>query len=575
MGSTLIWGIFAPPHLSNSGTFGALLSPVTDAPSKKSKAQGPDSDSDKEDNDYINNEAIQSDDVNEVDDNNEEPARDDPAPAGGRVRCVSKKQAQLFDEQKQAEARKAENAAKAVRAAKRAAGKLEEDRRPREDVTFTSRTIMGTRPTTVATKSLVQRDSRVPAAPKAPTVDHRRLRDSDSNERYYRHNDQGPGQEEEPHHTFRGRSPLRDIPVARTPIRNINGEIVPDRVTVQVVSQQSHHHEPSRSDSPDAGDEHRRSTSIDSDDLHTIQSPRIGTSSGRPRAKDLDSRMKEYTVFAIDLYRCYASAKDLFPDTAQEVVFAKRAWDGACEEFGERLPLSSAFMKLITNRGPHMRGELKTKLRPMAELLYSFKSGNNKKTILFNRQLAEDLKEGALFAFKDVKLKKGLFKAPILQRGANAMWFANRRDEGPSHPEFFNPFPYQAVAALLTVVENTIDEYLTGVRIDIPFTANDYRSVYATHLKSLKDFEAHTTKYGLLDKILTRMHNIGWFHSGAQPIAVVPTAILSKEVLEQPSKNGKRTKKRRPRAKMGNIPSSYYMPNIISHYYSVLFFLPD
>ncbi|KAJ7886424.1 hypothetical protein B0H14DRAFT_3730669 [Mycena olivaceomarginata] len=81
-------------------------------------------------------------------------------------------------------------------------------------------------------------------------------------------------------------------------------------------------------------------------------------------------------------------------------------------------------------------------------------------------------------------------------------------------------------------VENTIDEYLTGVRIDIPFTANDYRSVYATHLKSLQDFEAHTAKYGLLDKILTRMHNIGRFHSGAQPIAVVPTAVLSKEVLD-------------------------------------------
>ncbi|KAJ7821860.1 hypothetical protein B0H14DRAFT_3875746 [Mycena olivaceomarginata] len=288
-------------------------------------------------------------------------------------------------------------------------------------------------------------------------------------------------------------------------------------------SQQSHHHAPSRSDSPDAGDKRRRSTSIDSDDLHTTQSPRIGNSSGRPRAKDLDSRTKEYTVFAIDLFRCYASARDLFPGTAQEVVFAKRAWDGACEEFGERLPLSSAVMKLITNRGPHMRGELKTKVRPMAELLYGFKSGNNKKTILFNCQLAEDLKEGALFAFKDVKLKKGLFKAPILQRSANAM---------PSHPEFLNPFPYQAVAALSTVVENTIDEYLTGVPIDIPFTVNDYRSVYATHLKSLKDFEAHTAKYGLLEKILTRMHNIGRFHSGAQPIAVVPTAVLSKEVLD-------------------------------------------
>ncbi|KAJ7756535.1 hypothetical protein B0H14DRAFT_3599578, partial [Mycena olivaceomarginata] len=89
------------------------------------------------------------------------------------------------------------------------------------------------------------------------------------------------------------------------------------------------------------------------------------------------------------------------------------------------------------------------------------------------------------------------------------MWFANRRDEGPTHPEIFNPLPEEALAALLTVTENTIDEYLTGIRTDVPFTANEYRSVYDTHLRSLREFREHTTKYNLLDKILTRMHNVG------------------------------------------------------------------
>ncbi|KAJ7798810.1 hypothetical protein B0H14DRAFT_2388464 [Mycena olivaceomarginata] len=91
------------------------------------------------------------------------------------------------------------------------------------------------------------------------------------------------------------------------------------------------------------------------------------------------------------------------------------------------------------------------------------------------------------------------------------MWFANRRDEGQSHPEIFNPLPEEALAALLTVIctENTIDEYLTGIRTDVPFTANEYRSVYDTHLRSLREFREHTTKYNLLDKILTHMHNVG------------------------------------------------------------------
>jgi hypothetical protein len=54
----------------------------------------------------------------------------------------------------------------------------------------------------------------------------------------------------------------------------------------------------------------------------------------------------------------------------------------------------------IANRGPHLRGELKTKIKPFTKIMYGFRSGQNKKTIAFNRKLAEDLKEEACFAFK-------------------------------------------------------------------------------------------------------------------------------------------------------------------------------
>lgn len=119
-----------------------------------------------------------------------------------------------------------------------------------------------------------------------------------------------------------------------------------------------------------------------------------------------------------------------------------------------------------------------------------------------------------------------MFKHPILQKACNAIWFANRRDEGPTSPDLFNPFTREGLAGLLTVVrvcsssssfrslltclqtENTIDEYLTGIRTDVPFTANDYRSVYQTHLRALKEFEEHTAKYKLLNTILVRMHNV-------------------------------------------------------------------
>jgi hypothetical protein len=40
----------------------------------------------------------------------------------------------------------------------------------------------------------------------------------------------------------------------------------------------------------------------------------------------------------------------------------------------------------------------------------------------------------------------------VIQKAVNSMWFANRRDEGPSYPEFFNPFRKAGLALVLTVV---------------------------------------------------------------------------------------------------------------------------
>lgn len=165
---------------------------------------------------------------------------------------------------------------------------------------------------------------------------------------------------------------------------------------------------------------------------------------------------------------------------------------------------------------------------------------------------------------QDVDAKTGLYKNPLFQMIINAMWFANRRDEGPRHPDLFNPFPKEAFALVLAVVryiplcyiptddthqtENNIDEYLTGIRTDVPFTANDYRAVYEGHLKSLEEFAVHTQEVKLLDKILKRIHSVGRyvsllfllpdltsfvsFHSGAQPISAVTAPTFSKQILD-------------------------------------------
>jgi hypothetical protein len=94
-------------------------------------------------------------------------------------------------------------------------------------------------------------------------------------------------------------------------------------------------------------------------------------------------------------------------------------------------------------------------------------------------------------------------------------------------------------------MECGIDEWGTGVKTDVPFTAVDYCPIFDSHFKCLQKFQAATKKYELLDKICTRLYNVGqyvlpscfWqkiyqlslpsFHSGAQPITPTITMAVS------------------------------------------------
>ena len=56
---------------------------------------------------------------------------------------------------------------------------------------------------------------------------------------------------------------------------------------------------------------------------------------------------------------------------------------------------------------------------------------------------------------------------------------------------------------------NSIDEWATGVKVQIPFTTVEYFSVYQGHRKVLNKFEAFTKKHDLLEKICAKMYTIG------------------------------------------------------------------
>lgn len=112
------------------------------------------------------------------------------------------------------------------------------------------------------------------------------------------------------------------------------------------------------------------------------------------------------------------------------------------------------------------------------------------------------------------ELRKGMYQHPIIQKAINTMWFANKHDEGVSFYAYFNPVPIEALAFVLTAVcfmiafkptqrrfssiictlvhsqiECGIDEWGSGSRADIAFTAHDYRVVYEAHKANLEAFD--------------------------------------------------------------------------------------
>ncbi|KIM73415.1 hypothetical protein PILCRDRAFT_93083 [Piloderma croceum F 1598] len=106
------------------------------------------------------------------------------------------------------------------------------------------------------------------------------------------------------------------------------------------------------------------------------------------------------------------------------------------------------------------------------------------------------------------------------------MWFTNKQNEGVVYHEYFKLLPDVALTLILTGMECSIDEWATDVKTEITFTAMDYHTIFEAYLKCLHKFQ-DTKKHKLLDKICTKLYNVGHFHSWAQPIIATVTAAVS------------------------------------------------
>ncbi|KAG1761821.1 hypothetical protein EV702DRAFT_1038949 [Suillus placidus] len=239
----------------------------------------------------------------------------------------------------------------------------------------------------------------------------------------------------------------------------------------------------------------------------------------RMKASDFDDVSKEILVTAISIFWCLIVTQAPFPDNiAVETKLAQVAWHEACQIKGINVKLTPSGVKMLLTRTSQVRGELKTKMRSLTASFFGFRTSNSNNMIRQNRDLAEFLKDGAVFAFKDWESKSGIYKTELLQLGINVMWFANRHDEGVVHHKYFDPMPIEVIALVLTAIECCIDEWLQGLKEDIKFTSATYGIVYHGHLGSLQHFDDRTAPYKLLERIRTNLHDLARFHAGVDTL---------------------------------------------------------
>ncbi|KAI5997562.1 hypothetical protein EDD15DRAFT_2410951 [Pisolithus albus] len=80
-------------------------------------------------------------------------------------------------------------------------------------------------------------------------------------------------------------------------------------------------------------------------------------------------------------------------------------------------------------------------------------------------------------------------------------------------------------------IECCIDEWSTGTRTDIPFTIQEYRATYDSHLKCLQAFAEATKTYDVLPSICRRLYEVGRIHSGAAPLTAPTEVTVSAQII--------------------------------------------
>ncbi|KAI6026016.1 hypothetical protein EDC04DRAFT_2899695 [Pisolithus marmoratus] len=273
---------------------------------------------------------------------------------------------------------------------------------------------------------------------------------------------------------------------------------------------------------------HSKRQWLPADDLEhaMVKAQKLTENEGHPHARDYNNVTQEFMVTVIREYCVCLCVQVPMLDHTQEMALLNASWARAFQVTGVNLACT---LQLVTIQGLQMQGQLKSKLWPLIKAVYGFYSSQSKSAIKKNQALAEELKEGTNFTFKHMAAQEDswcrFLKAPLIQKIMNMMWFANKHDDGITFPNHFKPFPYPALALVLTAIHG-----LPSLS-DIAFTIQEYHNVFESHLNCLWAFDEATKEVGVLPGICNRMYEVRHVHSGATPLITQLQSAMSVQVI--------------------------------------------
>ncbi|KAJ7582126.1 hypothetical protein C8J56DRAFT_1100511 [Mycena floridula] len=158
-------------------------------------------------------------------------------------------------------------------------------------------------------------------------------------------------------------------------------------------------------------------------------------------------------------------------------------------------------LELIKIRTTQMRGDMIRCARALVSPFFELKPAANAEKLNETRETVAALLKNDNFVRKDPfrnhNVPGSLFRSTLIQHIINHTAFNDSaRSEGLHGDSFAEKITLPAIALVATAIQCAIEEWKTGSKVQIPFTAKVYEKSYTRHLKQLQRWEAYSSAPG-------------------------------------------------------------------------------